>query len=180
MVGELRGQRLMGVVVLGNHHQPCGVLVEAVHDARPLDSADARQAAAAMRDQRVDQCSRGVAGRGMHDEAPRLVDDDDVVVLEHDIERDVLALRLGGHGLRHVDYDRIALGDMISGVAHDGVLDGHGTGEDQRLQPGPRQLRGALCEHAVKPGRALVARDDDLQLPTAIRRDLIQIDLLQR
>ena len=69
---------------------------------------------------------------------------------------------------------------MISGVAHHGVLDGDGTGEDQRLQPGPRQLRSVLCEHAVKPGRALVACDDDLQLPTAIRRNLIQIDLLQR
>ncbi|MHC2247105.1 hypothetical protein ACVJH7_006412 [Bradyrhizobium elkanii] len=174
MVGELRGQRLVGVVVLGDHHQSRGVLVEAVHDARPLDPADAGQARAAMRDQRVDQRAAGVAGGGMHDEAPRLVDGDDVVVLEHDIERDVFALRLGGRGLRHVDYDRIALGDMISGVADDGVLDGHGTGEDQRLQPGPRQLGTALREHAVKPGRALVAGDDDLQLPTAIRRDLLR------
>ncbi len=127
-----------------------------------------------MRDQRVDQCSRGVACRGMHHQAPGLVDQDDIVVLEHDIERDVLALRLGGGGLRHVDYDRIALGDMISGVADDGVLDGHGTGEDQRLQPGSRKLRSALREHAVKPGRALVASDDDLQPLTAIRRNLLQ------
>jgi hypothetical protein len=167
----------VGVVVLGDHHQARGVLVEPVHDARPIDPADPGQARAAMGDQGVDQCSRGVAGRRMHDQAPGLVDDDDVVVLVHDIERDILALRLGGRGLRHVDYDRIATGDMISGVADDGVLDGHGTGEDQRLQPGPRQLRSALCEHAVKPGRALVARDDDLQLPTAIRRDLLRSNL---
>ena len=45
-----------------------------------------------MGDQRIDQRARLVPGGGMHDEALRLVDDDDVVVLEHDIERDVLAL----------------------------------------------------------------------------------------
>jgi len=50
VVGELRGQRLMGAVGFRHHHQPGGVLVEPVHDAGPLDAADAGQAAAAMRD----------------------------------------------------------------------------------------------------------------------------------
>src|SRR5690349_988989 len=50
LAGELRRQRLVGMVVLGHHHQATGVLVEPVHDARPLDAADAGQAVAAMRD----------------------------------------------------------------------------------------------------------------------------------
>ena len=56
-------------------------------------------------------------GGGMHHQPARLVDDDDVVVLIDDIERDRLAGRLGGDRRRHVDCDRIAGGDMISGVA---------------------------------------------------------------
>ena len=44
-----------------------------------------------MADQRVDQRARGVAGRGMHDQPRRLVDDDEVLVLEDDGQRHVLA-----------------------------------------------------------------------------------------
>ena len=123
VVGELRGQRLVRAVVLGHHHQPGGVLVEPVHDARAPDAADPGQARAAMGDQRVDQRAGLVAGGGMHHEPPGLVDDDDVVVLVDDIERDILAGGLGGDGFRHVDCDRIAGGDMISGVADGGALD---------------------------------------------------------
>ena len=62
VIGELRGQRFMRAVVLGHHHQPGGVLVEPVHDAGPLDAADAGKARAAMGDQRVDQRAGLVAG----------------------------------------------------------------------------------------------------------------------
>ena len=44
----------------------------------------ARQAVAAMANQRVDQRSGGVAGRGMDDEPGRLVDDEQMRVLEDD------------------------------------------------------------------------------------------------
>ena len=46
----------------------------------------------------------------------------------------------GSAGLRHVDYDRIAGGDMISGVADGGGSDGYGARKDQRFQPRARQL----------------------------------------
>ena len=62
----------------------------------PLDAADARKAVAAMMDQRVDQRAGPVAGAGMDDEPGRLVDDDELVVLVEDVERDRLALRLAG------------------------------------------------------------------------------------
>ena len=110
VVGELLGQRFMRAVVLGRHHQPCGVLVEPVHDARALDAADAGKAGPAMGDQGVDQGAGLVAGGRMHHQPPGLVDDDDVVVLMDDIERDILARGLGGDRLRHVDCDRIAGG----------------------------------------------------------------------
>jgi hypothetical protein len=59
----------------------------------------------------------------MHDQPPRLVDDDDVAVLVDDIQRDILAGGLGGDRLRDVDCDRIARGDMISGVADGSAFD---------------------------------------------------------
>jgi hypothetical protein len=170
VVGELLGQRFVGLVVLGRHHQPGGILVEPVHDARAPDAADPGKADAAMGDQRVDQRAGLVAGGRMHDEALGLVDDDDVVILMDNIQRDRFAGGLGGDGLRHVDCDRIAGTDMISGVADGGAFKADGTCQDQRLQPRARQLRNAHREHAVEPDRALVAGDDDLQPLTAIRR----------
>ena len=167
VIGELRGQRLMRAVVLRRHHQPGGVLVEPVHDARPPDAADAGKAGAAVGDQRIDQRAGLVARGRMHHQAPGLVDDDDVVVLIDDIERDLFARGLGGDRLRHVDCDRIAAGDMISGVANGGAFDADGTGQDQRFQPRARQVGKAHRQHAVEPGRSLVARDGDLQTLTA-------------
>ncbi len=117
VVGELRRQRLMRRVVLGDDEQARGVLVQPVHDARPLHPANAGQTLAAMGDQRIDERPGLVTGAGMHDEAGRLVDDDEVVVLVDDIERDILAQGLRGDRLGHVDCDRIASRDMISGVA---------------------------------------------------------------
>ena len=88
-------EALVRRVRLGDDEQPGRTLVETVHDARPLDAADARQAVAAVGDERVDERAGGVPGGGMHDEVRRLVDDDEVAILVDDVERD----RLGG-GLR--------------------------------------------------------------------------------
>ena len=95
----------------------------------------------------------------MHHQAGRLVDDDDVVVLIDNVERDILALRLRRHRLGDVDCDRISSGDMISGVADGGAFGGDGAGQNQRLQPRARQAFDGARQHAVEPGRALVARD---------------------
>ncbi len=169
VVGELLGQRFVRAVVLRRHHQPGRVLVEPVHDARALDAADPGKACPAMGDQRVDQRAGLVACGGMHHEAARLVDDDDVVIFIDDIERDIFADWLGRDRFRHVDCDRIARGDMISGVADGGASGGDGTGEDQRFQPRARQLRKAHREHAVEPDRSLVAGDGDFKPLTVVR-----------
>ena len=85
MVGELGGERTVGAVVLGDHHQPGGVLVEAVDDAGAPHPTDAGKALPAMGDQRVDERAGAVSRGGMDDETARLVDDDDVVVLVDDV-----------------------------------------------------------------------------------------------
>jgi hypothetical protein len=135
VIGELLGQRFVRAIVLGRHHQPGGVLVEPVHDAGALDAADPGKAGPAMGDQCIHQRAGLVPGGGMHHQPFGLVDDDDVVVLVDDIERDSLARWLGGNRFRHVDCDRIAGGDMISGVTDGGASEADGTCKDQRLQP---------------------------------------------
>ena len=69
--GELPGQAFVGDVGLGDDQQARRVLVDAVDDAGPRDAADARQAAAAMVEQGVDQRAVEIAGGGMDDQARR-------------------------------------------------------------------------------------------------------------
>src|SRR3954453_9166368 len=47
-VGKLRRECGVRKIVLGDHHQPAGVLVQPVDDPRPADAADARQPVAAV------------------------------------------------------------------------------------------------------------------------------------
>jgi hypothetical protein len=51
-----------------------------------------------MKEQGVDQRTTFGAARGVDDEAGRLVDDDEVLVLEDDVERDVFGFRQGADG----------------------------------------------------------------------------------
>ena len=110
----------MRAIVLGDHQEAARVLVEPVHDARPPHAADARQAVAAMGDERVDERAARMPRRRMHDEPGRLVDHDEVVVLVDDRERDRLRLRLGRRGRRHDERDARARARLERRIAHNG------------------------------------------------------------
>ena len=53
----------------------------------------------------------------MDDEAGRLVDDQQMLVLEHDRQRDVLRLVVGGRGFRDRDAQRFVAPDLERRVA---------------------------------------------------------------
>src|SRR5579863_8503877 len=96
MIGEERGKTLMSRVALGDDEEAGGVLVEPVHNAGPLDTADAGEAVAAMGDEGVNQGALGVAGGGMDHQAGGLIKNQEMVVLEDDIERNVFAAQRRG------------------------------------------------------------------------------------
>ena len=108
----------MGRLGLGRDHEAARVLVQAVHDARPLDPADAPQAVAAMGDERVDHGPVGIAGARMHDHAGRLVEHDQMLVLEPDIQGDRLGLRDGRQSLGDNDGESLARFDPMGGVGY--------------------------------------------------------------
>ena len=77
---QLAGERAMRLVIARDNDQAGGVAVEPVDDTRPLRPADRRPSRTAG-EQSVNQRAGGMAGSGMHDEARRLIDDDQVVIL---------------------------------------------------------------------------------------------------
>jgi hypothetical protein len=69
-----------------------------MHDPWPADPADAGQTGAAMAEHGIDERPVWVSRGGMNNHAGRLVDDDQMCILEADIERDRLRLRAASSG----------------------------------------------------------------------------------
>ena len=80
------------------HSAACVAAAEALAKLTRGDG-DAGKLCAAMRDQRIDQRAVRIARRRMHDKARGLLDDDEVLVLMDDGERNILCFRPGRAGL---------------------------------------------------------------------------------
>ena len=98
MVGELNRETFVSPVRLGDDQQARGVLVDAMDDTGASYAPDAGKLPATMVEQGVDQRPVQVPRSRMDDEPRRLVDNDQVLVLEHDDKRNVLSDRLGRNG----------------------------------------------------------------------------------
>jgi hypothetical protein len=131
---ELLCEAFMGDVGLGDDQKARRVLVDAVDDARPGNAADPRQTAGAMVKQRIDQSPVEIAGGGMDDQPRRLVDDEQVLVLEEDGQRDVLRFVMRRRGLRNREAKRFAAFDLESGIAHCRALRLHSAAADQGFE----------------------------------------------
>ena len=107
-VGKLRRQRKVCKVVFRDDQQAGRVLIYPVHDAWALFASDTGQRVAAMKHQSVYERSVRVAGRGVHDHAARFVYYQQVVILVHDVDRDILRPELCVGGLWHDEHDLLA------------------------------------------------------------------------
>ncbi len=161
VVGELRRERPVRAVVLGDHHHAGRILIEPMHDAGPALAADAGKARTAMRNERIDQGAGPMAGGWMNHEIAGFIDDDHIVVFVNDAERDRLGRRLCRHRGRHVNQDGRAGIDVMAWIADRLAIDRDGACFDQHFEPGARQFGDVTGEHAVEPVAGLVGADED-------------------
>ena len=84
------------------------VAAQAMHKAGAQRAADAGETVAAVGEQGVDERAVLVAGRGVHDHAARFVYYQQVVILVHDVDRDILRPELCVGGLWHDEHDLLA------------------------------------------------------------------------
>ncbi len=115
--GQLFDQRGLRFQGLGHHHHAAGVLVQAVHDASARQHRHRRIA----EQQGVDQSAAMVAGTRVHHQAHRLVDHQQVLVLEQHVQRDVLRLGVGLGLEHHVEGHDLAAAQRIA-RAHLGAV----------------------------------------------------------
>ena len=121
---HLLGQADVGGVIFRHHQQAAGVLVDAVDDAGAYLTADAREAALAVPEQGVHQRAVRIARGRVDDHALGLVHHQKVVVLVHDVQRDVLRHSLDRLCVRNFQQDGVprleleALGDAFAVAEH--------------------------------------------------------------
>lgn len=161
MVGQLRRERKMRKVVFRRDEQTGCVLVDAVHDAGPPLPADAGEAVAAVGEQGVDERAVLVAGRGVHDHAARLIDDDEVIVLIHHVQRQILRHQLRGRGIRQRDDKRVA-GRCLVVFLHGRAVFCHRALREQPLGGAARELRKRARKESVDPLGALLCLNRSL------------------
>ena len=176
-LGKLFREREVRPVIFGDDEAAAGFLVEPVDDAGPRHAADAAQRAFAMVQQRVDERVFLVAGGGMHDESGGLVQHEQRLVLEQNVQRHFLRLRLGGPGVRPVDFNFLAGARRVRGFgglavdADVALLDeplqraARGGGEfcpQKNVQPLARQrfLDGEFFGAVCHPQIALIFTDE--------------------
>ncbi len=161
VVGQLRREGEVRKVVFRRDEQTGRVLVDAVHDAGPPLSADAGETVAAVGEQGVDERAVLVAGRGVHDHAARLVDDDEVVVLIHHVQRQVLRYQLRGSGVRQRDDKRVARRGLIV-FLHGCAVFRHRALREQPLGGAARELGQRARKESVDPLGALLCLNRSL------------------
>ena len=161
VVGQLRREGEVRKVVFRRDEQAGRVLVDAVHDAGPPLSADAGETVAAVGEQGVDERAVLVAGRGVHDHAARLVDDDEVVVLIHHVQRQVLRYQLRGSGVRQRDDKRVARRGLIV-FLHGCAVFRHRALREQSLGGAARELGQRARKESVDPLGALLCLNRSL------------------
>src|SRR6185312_10952286 len=98
----------MGVGGLGDHHQPARILVETMDDPRPLHAADAGKTVAAMRKKGVDESPIEISRGRMDDEARRLIEHDEIVILVADVKGEWLRRRPIRYRRRDLDQEYLA------------------------------------------------------------------------
>ncbi len=105
------------------------------------------------------QWAISVPARRMHHQPRRLVDDDQVLVLEDHLQRDVLPHRIGRPRRRDHQGDHVALGDLALAVAGDDAVEGDAALLDDLLQARPRDLAGEHGQRLVQALAGLLGPD---------------------
>ncbi len=107
VTGEQQLQTDQRGLVLGHHHHARRLAIEPMHDAGAPLAADAGQRIAAVVKERVDQRARLVRRRRMDDQPRRLVEHQQMRVLEKNGQRNVFGQILRRHGRRRTKNDAL-------------------------------------------------------------------------
>lgn len=119
VLGELLGKPVVGCVGFGDDQKSAGVLVYAVNNPRSFFASDARQIAAEVVQQGIDKRSAWRSWGGMNHHSRRFVDDEEVLILVHDLKRDILGGGVHIGCLFDCNLENVAFGHLAFRIGDD-------------------------------------------------------------
>jgi hypothetical protein len=117
---EHRGETAVHVIIPRHEQEARGILVEPVHETGPGGAGLSRQSAEVV-DQGVGERATGVSYSGMHDHSRRLVDNEQVFVLEDDSERYRFAQKIARLGRRDFDDNAVTSPGSVALARHETI-----------------------------------------------------------
>ena len=132
----------MRKVVFRNYQKSRGILVYSVNNARANHSIYAGKAVAAVIQKRIDKCTFPVSIRRVNNHSLRFVDNEQIVILIHNVERNILCLCLKRHGIGYGYTDFVTEPAYIIFVFRFSV-DGNIASVNESLSCG---TRNAVCQ----------------------------------
>lgn len=139
---KLFGKPGMGLVRLGCDNQPRRTLVDSVYDTGAGNAANTRKSAGTMVEQGVNQCAIRISGRRMDDQSGRLVDNDQMFVLECYREGNILRDGFRGFRQRYGNRKTLIFFNRTFGIARFFTAgSAHMARRNQFFQPFTRKLR---------------------------------------
>ena len=158
--GKLAGQIAVGRVVLRDDESAAGFLVQTMNNSRAFLSPDAGKILA-VRQECVHQGMRLMPRARMHDDAGRLVEHEEIVVLENDVELYLFRLRFDLLEFRFPQFHHVAGAHQIARPGRF-PIEADESVANQRLKPGARKGRERFRQNAVEPLARLFAGDGEL------------------
>jgi len=117
----------------------------------PRNAADPGQISGAMMEKRIDERSVQIAGSRVNHQPGGFVHHQQVFVLEHDGQRDVLRFIACWRGLRHRNSKGFAAFDLQGRITNRRALRFDCSAANQRLEALARQGRNRCRERTVEP-----------------------------
>jgi len=158
--GKLTGERAMGRVVLRHYESAAGFLVQAMDDAGTFLSPDAGKILA-VREKCVHQGMLLMPRARVHDDSRRLVQDEEVVVLEKNFERYLFRLRFDFFDRRLAQFHDVASANKIARPRRFSIQPNESF-PDQRLEAGTRKGGQSQGQKTVEPLPGLFLFDREL------------------
>jgi hypothetical protein len=146
---ELPGQLMVRAPILGHYQNAGGILVQTMNDSRPFFHTNALKFRAVIKDT-VDQGAGSVPRGRVHDQISRLVDDQNIRILEENIKRQRFGHQVRGNRRRKAGCDGILDLDAVSGLGGLAVDLNKPLAYEQR-RVGPGAIVQAPGDEGVQP-----------------------------
>ena len=113
MLRKLLGERLMCLIVLGNHQKSARIFIYPVNNPRSDNAVYGGKSVPAVIHDRIHKRPRIISDRRMHNHSLRLIHNQHIIILIYDVKRDVLRFHRELLRFRNDNFNPVAFACFV-------------------------------------------------------------------